>query len=206
MVVANVVTVFHRLVKVPLSESVMIPRIHSIAFPTVVKASAIPCAASAPNRAVRPPIPASSPWNAANSSPIEAFTFWNTTPMRSAKSTIACALSAPKMSMRAPNPASPPLKASVISPHAAFRLSNSVNTGCRACPMKLVNSPQIRLPVSVFVKNKTRAPTTAAIPATIKPIGLISMAAFKPICAAVACKVPARCAASNAGNAESILA
>ena len=199
-VVAKVVTVFHRLVKVPLRESTMIPRIHSIALPTVVKASAIICALSAPNSAVNPPIPASSPWKAANSSPMDTFTFWKATPMRSAKSTIAWALSAPKIAMRPPKPASPPWKASVISPHAAFKLLNKVNTGCRACPMNAVNSPQICFPASVFVKNKTRAPTTAAMPATIKPIGLISMAVFNPSCAAVADKVPARCAASRAGR------
>ena len=60
---------------------------------------------------------------------------------------------------------------------------NAVLMASQAICRYSVNAAQILRPSSVLVKNNTRPATTAAIAATINPIGLAISAAFQSSCA-----------------------
>ena len=178
-----------------------ISRTFWITLPMVSNAFAIERALSSPNRALRAPMPASSPANAACSSANESLMFRKVSPIFAAKSAICLAFSPPKIDSSAPYPSSPPRNAAMTSSHAVFRVRNASTTGSRADfrnPVKLAHND---FPISVLVKNATRMPIKAPMATTTIPTGFAAMERFRPIWAAVAAKVPARCAASSAGNA-----
>ena len=94
-----------------------------------------------------------------------------------------------------------------IPSHAAWNAGTTdpVNHDATPAAVSLMNpqaEPQIWRPSSVFVKNRTSAPTRAATPAITRPIGFAVIAAFHSHCAAVCAFVQTSCAFCAAVDAS----